>query len=170
MNISMLEQASYLAEIIGVIAVVGSIIYLAIQVKQSTQATRSDTSNVITSNSMSLYTLFATDAELFAIVQRGTHDPDSLTSLEQGRWYSFVFSLLLNWQNFYYHWQKNELDVEGWSPWESLMSDSFSLPGVKSVWVTRQQYFQKDFRQFVDGLMSKPANPNFKFLGVGKPS
>ena len=32
-----LEQASYLAEIIGLLAVVASIIYLAIQVKQSTR-------------------------------------------------------------------------------------------------------------------------------------
>ena len=37
-----LEQVSYLAEIIGVAAVIGSIIYLAIQVKQSTQAMRSE--------------------------------------------------------------------------------------------------------------------------------
>ena len=167
MDISTLEQASYLAEIIGVVAVVGSIVYLAIQVKQSTQATRSETSNVVTSNAVSQYHLFSTDGELFAIIQRGAHDPDSLTNIDQGRFFSYIFTFFLNWQNFYSHWQKNELDTEGWAPWESLMSDAFGLPGIKSVWATRQQYFQKDFRQYVDGLMSKPVNPDFKFMGIG---
>jgi len=46
------------------------------------------------------------------------------------------------------------------------MSDVFSKPGFKSIWAVRQQYFQKDFRQFVDGLMSRPANPDYKFMGV----
>ncbi len=42
-----LEQASYLAEIIGVVAVVGSIIYLAIQVKQSTQAAKITAAHIV---------------------------------------------------------------------------------------------------------------------------
>ena len=167
MDISTLEQASYLAEIIGVVAVVGSIIYLAMQVKQSAQATRSETSNVVTSNAMSQYHLFATDAELFDIMQRGSHDHDSLTNSERGRFYSMFFGALLHWQNLYYHWQKNELDAEGWAPWELLISDAMSLPGSKSAWAVRQQYFQKGYRQYIDGLMSRPANPDFKFMGVG---
>ena len=162
-----LEQVYYLTEIIGVIAVVASIIYLAIQVKQSTQATRSETSNVTTNSAMNQYLLLATDTELLDIFQRGSRDPKSLADLELGRFYSFIFSTLLNWQNFYYHKQKNEIDAERWTPWESLMSDVFSLPGFKALWAVRQQYFQKDFRHFVDRLMSKPANPDYKILGVG---
>ena len=163
-----LEQASYLAEIIGVVTVVGSIIYLAIQVKQSTQAMRSETSNVITNNAMDQYQLFATHADLFEIMQKGMSDPESLADIERGRMNAYVFGTLISWQNFYYHWQKNELDYVAWTPWEKLFTDALSLPGFQSVWELRSKYLQKDFREYCEKLMSEPVSPHYKFMGVGQ--
>lgn len=162
-----LEQVSYLAEIIGVAAVIGSIIYLAIQVKQSTQAMRSETSNVVTTNAMGQYHLFASDGELLDIVQRGSHDPDSLTAVERGRFYSMLFGTMVSWQNLYYQWKNNVMDSEAWKPWENLIIDMMSLPGSESVWEARKRYFQISYRRYIEELMTKPANPEYKFLGVG---
>ncbi len=163
-----LEQAYYMAEIIGVVAVVGSIVYLAIQVKQSTQAMRSETSNVMTTNAMSQYHLLATNAELFEIVQRGSYDLDSLSVLERGRFYSMLFGALVSWQNLYYQWKNNAIDIDAWEPWENLITDMLSLPGSQSVWAARERHFQKEYRQYVNELMSKPVNPDYKFMGVGR--
>ncbi len=42
-----LEQAYYIAEIIGVLSIVMSLVYVAVQIRQNTVAIRSDTSQSI---------------------------------------------------------------------------------------------------------------------------
>ena len=129
---------------------------------------RSETSNAITNNAMNQYQIFAIHPELFEIMQKGMNDPECLADAERGRMNSYAFGTLLSWQNFYYHWQNNELDNVAWTPWEKLFIDALSLPGFQRIRELRSKYLQEDFRKYCEKLMSETVTPNYKFMGVGQ--
>jgi len=80
-----LEQVYYLAEIIGVVAVVASIIYLAIQVKQNGRSLRIQTVHDLSSQYSDVQASLAYDQEMVDIYHRGIYNFDQLDNQEQLR-------------------------------------------------------------------------------------
>ena len=89
------EALSATAEIIGVVAVLVTLIYVARQIRQSNQEARDATAWRITESIAELAKAIATDAESADIWCRGVDEFDSLSRVERER---FV-SLLAMWGN-----------------------------------------------------------------------
>ena len=75
----MLSNLASLAEIIGAIAVVVSLFYVASQIRQNTTAIKSATAQSVHEHYASWYHLLAGDGELSQIVVNGLKDYTSLS-------------------------------------------------------------------------------------------
>ena len=80
-----LEQASYLDEIIGVIAVVISLVYLGLQVKQNTRSIRIQIVHDLSSQFREHQAAIAHDKDLADIFLRAVYSYEKLNTQEQLR-------------------------------------------------------------------------------------
>ena len=88
------EAAGTIAEVVGAIAVVISIVYLATQIRQNTNANRAGTSFSVNTALTSINDALRSDAEFADIWIRGCQDLGSLSEVERVRFTSHVLELL----------------------------------------------------------------------------
>lgn len=87
-----------MAEVIGVVAIIASLIYVAIQIRQNTQITRANIINETNTDAQRIPEIIAQDAELAAIYHKGTHG-QSLTGTDLVRFQALVEMYVLWFEN-----------------------------------------------------------------------
>jgi hypothetical protein len=94
-----LNDLANLGQIIGALAVVISLIYVALQIRQNTNAIRSATAQTVHEHFANWYHLIAADAELAQIAANGLRDYASLSEKEKVRFVATFMSFLSYSQN-----------------------------------------------------------------------
>ncbi len=145
------EAISAIAEVCGVIAVIVTLVYLAIQIKQSTVAMRGTTINAVTDRIFQEQRWAADLADTFAKF----HDPDSLTVPEKIRYLNWINSGLRNRQNEYFLYKQGSLDEQVWQASVSMIPLFLSEPIARKWWDESKSLFADDFRKFVDSLVKE---------------
>ena len=125
-----LEQSAYLAEIVGVFAIVVSLVYLSLQVRQNTRTTRLETVQTISSEFNNFNDMLASSGELADIYHRGVFDFQSLNTTEQVRFSLLLMRVFRTWYEQYFHWRKGALDAEFWAQPERSISRCLPVPGL----------------------------------------
>ena len=139
-----------IAELIGAIAVVITLIYLAIQVRQNTRAIRLDTGHAITEEFRGMFALMAEHMELADLVHRAATDPASISGAEKVRYYGLNGNFVRALENAYIQRSEGALDPRHWAGMERMLADYARLPGFLDFWADRQHWFSEDFQQYMD--------------------
>lgn len=130
-----LTQLANLGEFIGGVAVLVTLVYLAVQVRQNTASTRAAARQQMSESSSDQLWQWAS-SDVLELMQRADVDGlDALSLAEQER-FIFAFRAVLN----------GDL-------WESRVTRlrlNLSRPGVLAVWRRTAPIFGKRFRNFVD--------------------
>ena len=85
-----IQELGSLGELIAAIATVGTLVYLAAQVRQNTRALRSSTFQAI-SNDMSVSSeAISTNADLASLINRATEGLDKLSAAERSQYHFFL--------------------------------------------------------------------------------
>lgn len=159
---------------IGALAVVVSLIYVALQIRQNTAAIRSATAQSVHEHFARWYQSFATDASLVDIGVKGLKDYASLSETEKARFVSTFMAFLSYGQNAFLKWRQGLLSPSLWLGWEQVLMNLLGAPGGKSLWKERAYLFGEEFRRYVEGdLMKRTPHPDAKPLGafsIGKQS
>ena len=110
-----------LAEIIGGIAVIVSMLYLAYEVRQNTAATRSITQQQIMDSAKDINLVIGTDPELAKLIVKSNSDYDALREHEKIQ-LTFVHTNYFNmWHSAFGNWRSGFLNQEDWDLWNSGM-------------------------------------------------
>jgi len=102
-----LQDWSNLAQVIGALAVVISLVYVGFQVKRNTSAVRSATSQAVHNNYADWYMSMVGDAELNRIAIKGLKDYSSLDEIEKARFIETFMAFTAYSQNVFYQWRKS---------------------------------------------------------------
>src|SRR6202008_2926926 len=94
-----LNDLANIGQVIGAIAVVVSLIYVALQIRQNTAAVRSATAQSVHEHFAGWYNAFATDASLPEIGVKGLKDYGSLSETEKARFVACFMAFLSYGQN-----------------------------------------------------------------------
>ena len=130
MNINW-QVAAAISEVIGAVAVVISLIYLAYQVRQNTRAIRGSTLDAITDH---MQDELRWSAEIGHIWRKVFEAPDTLTfeeSWQLGEWTNAAFTAR---QNEYHQYCHGLLDKEVWLASENIIRLLVSLDWVREWW------------------------------------
>ncbi len=125
-------------EAIGLVAIVLSIIFLAFEVRQNTQAMRATAIQATTEVSRQQLLMLVTDQDVHRIEMLGHNDPDQLTSEEQRRYFYMIRSFWLGMQGLFRQWQLGVLPDEEWKVMSGVICRELSYPGVRSSWSQQQ--------------------------------
>lgn len=162
-----LNDLANLGQIIGALAVVVSLFYVASQIRQNTNAVRSATAQTVHEHFANWYHLIAADAELAQIAANGLRDYSSLSEQERVRFIATLMSFLSYSQNAFLKWREGLLRPALWLGWEQVMMNLFGAPGGKALWKERSYLFGEEFRSYIENdLMIRPPHPDAKPLGA----
>ncbi len=144
-----LEKYALIAEIIGGVAVVFSLIYVGFQVAQNTQAIKINT----VQQSLS-WILSESEHILLYEDLRETMSVDDLASLSPTDRLQYDVQILTTLRTFEYQhflYAEGQLDDGMWSGLRQRMVDFSSDQNLRIVWDERKTWFNAQFRSFMEG-------------------
>jgi|SRR6516162_1112902 hypothetical protein len=162
-----LTDLANIGQVIGAIAVVISLIYVALQIRQNTNAVRSATAQTVHEHFAKWYHLVAADDELSQIVASGLRDYGSLSEQQRVRFIAAFMAFLSYSQNAFLKWREGLLASPLWLGWELVIMNLVCAPGGKALWNDRAYMFGDEFRQYIESdLMRRKPHPDAKPMGA----
>lgn len=156
-----LDYLANLGEIVGAAAVVVSLIYLAIQVRQSTQSQRTENYVRALERLSTMQSILSQDGTLSRLYAKGVQDASALTAQER---IQFTWSLYEAFGAFEFLFHAAEIKTvpeQVWTRWSAAVAWWLSYPGVQAWWAARPVPFTESFTAFVDAtLRNNPTDPD----------
>jgi hypothetical protein len=162
------EAVGAVGEIVGAVAVVATLIYLARQMNQNSSALRSTTAQRANEMAISVYNPIAANEDgLAELLLRGLQDPKALSDLEMARFTAHWQSSFFTWQNWFYQYKTGEFDDGIFLGFSRLFTEVLRTPGLQDYWSHRRQYFSDEFRDFLEiKMLSTEAHTGYRVLGT----
>jgi hypothetical protein len=163
------EAAGAIGEIAGALAVIVTLVYLSIQVRQNTKASRLSAVQAASENSSRFSELLAADPDLSELFWRGLRDPDSLDPAE-GRRFVAALNVFMRREavSFFLH-KEGVMPDELWAARLGSFSGTLNQPGIQMYLEVGGPSLPADFREFVVQMTSKPSTLSEKgrqLLGI----
>ncbi len=139
-------------EVVGVVAVVLSLIFVGLEVNESTRATRSATAADTTAIVAEWYMSLGSDLEFISAHRRFVNDPQSVTPDEQFQVVMNLHALMLILQSSFYLEEEGTLSPQ---IHRSMTNAMTSQPGVRYYWEQRKPIFvNENFIAFIEQLLT----------------
>jgi hypothetical protein len=162
-----LSDLANIGQVIGAIAVVISLIYVALQIRQNTNAVRSATAQTVHEHFAKWYHLVAADDELARIVANGLRDYGSLSEQQRVRFIATFMAFLSYSQNAFLKWREGLLASPLWLGWELVIMNLVCAPGGQAFWKDRAYMFGDEFRRYIDDdLIKRKPHADARPMGV----
>ena len=157
-----------LGEVLGGIAVVASLVYLAAQVRQNTRAMNAATADSVVRSIREFLQPIIADQEVAWIFRTGIEGMDDLDEDQQARFLHMLFSWLKTVENAHYQYLQNTMTSDVWAGWRGLCVAYVTSPGVQAYWKMRRDAFSPAFQEFVDSIDETTVMPRVAQM-VGSP-
>ncbi len=142
------EAVSAISEIIGAIAVVVSLVYLAIQVRASSKATRASVYMGLHDSQAQYSYLLLSDPSLRDLVDSLDDPKVSVTDRPE---FSHLLTMLFNkYELFYFISRENMFSSDVDRAMTKIIANRLKTPGVKEWWENSQQSFSPEFVEWAN--------------------
>lgn len=152
-NMTNLESLANLGEIIGAIAVVVSLLYVAIQVRQNTQAQQTENFSRALDRVAAMQATLSQDPETSVIFSKGVLDPSELTAKERMQFTWAMYELFGAFEFMYLASKTKAIPTEVWQRWSSAVAWWLSFSGVQTWWTVRPIPFTESFTSYVEDVL-----------------
>ncbi len=125
------EAVTAITEVVGVTAVLATLTYLAIQIKQNTAAVATSTYESVMTGFNDINVVVASNPDLASLLDRGSQHPKSLSPEDVVR-FNFLLRCYANqwWKLFKLH-ERGSLPVSEWSIFAREAAQFMGQPGCK---------------------------------------
>jgi hypothetical protein len=156
MNQTDWEAISAISQMIGSIAVVFSVLYLAVQVHRGTRIAKVAAQDTAATSLRDVTKPFAENADLARIWRIGLENLQGLSAEEQGRFFHSTYQFLKAFETIHFHHIHGLMDEQIWQGWCGLLQHYISAPGIEDYWKLRHDLFSHRFQEFIRTL-ERPA-------------
>jgi len=163
-------QIVTLAETASAVAVVISLAYLALQVRNQVKECRMSVVNSLTQQWGEALQAFALHPDLYGIWIRGLENFEALSPEERGRFSAIVVTLTQIFESLHLHYLDGKVDPELWAGFDRRLCDVFATPGVQAWWRLRRHWHGRRFQQHVDAAIASCGDYDGRYVALyGKP-
>ncbi len=141
-----------IGELVGGVAVVASLIYVGLQVRQNTQVTR-------TNSAYQLYELFTKvsipvieNAGVAEIVERGSAEPTSLSAADWTRFTEYAYVRFGTWEAAFLSHKRGTIDLALWESWDEAMRQVLAAPGFQKFWEESRAGYVRTFQDHISSF------------------
>ena len=146
-----LEEIGVLSQLVGTLGVIASLVFVGVQIRQNTKATRAQVHESITSGYQAAAQSVTTHAEVFARGIAAT--PESFSAFSEAdkmTYFGVIFGFFKHFENMHAQYENGYVDPESWTAWSEHMLMYFHQPGVQVWWSLRKGTFRPSFRAFLE--------------------
>ena len=149
---------AHLAEIIGAVAVVVSLVYVGIQVNDSVGASGSGSVHDANVALQDWYLEVGTNQQASALFYRGLMSQQSLPAEEEFQFLMTFHGVFLAFQNSYWLTEEGTLDPELLESLTAAILGVKDTPGMRRYWRQRKSYLNASFAEYVELLLERETN------------
>ena len=151
-----------IAETLGAVGVIASLVYLATQIRQNHQATRASTVHGINSSISDGFSQLS-EPENASVYIAGIRGISALSPEERVRFFALLHVIAKTYEDIWFQWRAGTLGDEYWEGQLTSLLDIFSQPGSREYWSLRKHWYGVDFRDFLDARLAdhKPRDMHY---------
>jgi hypothetical protein len=153
------DAINAVSQLISSIAVVLSVLYLAIQLRSSTRVARVAAMDAAAAALRDVTKPFMENAELGRVWRTGLENMNALTADDQARFFHAAHQFLKALETIHYHYVYGLLDAQLWAGWRELLRHYVATPGIEYYLSLRGAVFSERFRKFIHEL--EPVSERF---------
>lgn len=153
-----LDEWASIAEIVGALAVVVSLIYVGIQVNDSAGAARSAAANDSNVALQEWYMQIGSDQQTSALLYRGLVSEQALPDDEEFQFPMMAHGFFLGVQNSYLLAQEGTIDEELRNSLKNAIGGIQNLPGMTRYWRQRKSYLHVGFVEWVERITAQGSD------------
>ena len=142
-----------LGELIGGIAIIGSLIYVGVQVNDSASATRSAVENDASGSMQSWYQEMGSNRQASEVWFNAMTSSDPLSTHDEFQFMMMMHAVIYATQNSYLLTQEGTLDADYRDAISSIVLGVKGLPCWDRYWRQRRNLLHRGFAEYVDGLL-----------------
>ena len=151
-----LEQVYFIAEIIAAVAVVLSLLYLGLQIKNSRIQSQNDSIDLITRQRGDHIKLLAGDGELSRILAKGFAAKRKLHPNERLRFSSYIYYVFVNYELAFRKWKSKEIAETLWIAIDQGMHWWLTSPGVRKWWKNLMiGGYTEEFKRYINEMIER---------------
>ncbi len=156
-----LSDLGSLGEFFGALGVIGSLVYLGLQIHQNTRALKASSNHALNDSFSAFLTLLVQTPEAERIMAEGVTDLERLSPEERSTFYSLLGILFGNFENAFFHYQQGMMDDAQWHRWRIAIGWYVGFPGVARWWTNRKVVASDEFRALVERESARmgPSDP-----------
>lgn len=145
------DMVGAIAEVLGAIGVIASLLYLASQLRSNAVASAVDAKLTTTRFMTEFNRDLINDHALYELWDRGSRDPSSLSHDEYVRFSNLNLNSFWYLSAGHYQFRVGKLDAEDFHEMDSIMEFWISRDGVKDWWKRHgRQRYNKHFVDYVE--------------------
>jgi hypothetical protein len=146
------DAINAISQLISSIAVVVSVLYLAVQLRSSTRVARVAAMDAAAAALRDVTKPFMENAELGRLWRTGLENLDALSAEDQARFFHAAHQFLKALETIHYHYVYGLLDPQLWAGWRELLHHYVATPGIRFYLERRSGVFSERFRTFISEL------------------
>ena len=129
-----LESWAYLSEIVGAVAVVASLIYVGIQIRDSNRVNQANARHNISEFVLHVSMFNAGQADRIAAIQQKISEGNELTGAEHTfQWWSHM-SMMLHAETYFHHYELGLMPDGHWKGYIRYVEGYSTTPGFAGFW------------------------------------
>lgn len=142
-----LKKIALLAEIVGGVGIIVSIIYLALEVSENTKNTQIANHLALIEQASEFRYLRMTNPELVEIALKGSSNATSLSEVDQSRFRAYTLQAFDIRETAFLMNESDVLPAGTWEVWNSSRCNTLKAPGFRALWdAGMSSYFTDHFR------------------------
>ena len=118
----------------GALAVVISVLYLALQIRQNTRHVRSSGYQAAAQTGNNFLEGLASSPEALRVFQNAQESYAGLSDEERLLAHALIMQVFLMWESLYYQYEDGVVDPDMWEGRRKLMFSFLAAPGIASWW------------------------------------
>ena len=146
---------------LGGAAVVASLVFVGLQLRQNTQAMRAAASQAHAANLQQIVSYIVTDNDAARVWRVGVSNQECLTDDERVRFVSLISGFFRFFEAARLQSRHGQLDPQHWHYVEHQMRDLVRQPGVQMYWRMRKHWHSHEFCNWVDALPAEKLDHEF---------
>ena len=141
------EPIVAISNVVGTLALSLTVVYLAVQIKRSTQATYSQTYQFATQALGEMAAIVGESKDKARMFSVGMADPGKLDQDEYLQFSYLGISLFRRYENVFFQYQSGMIDDDFWFGHRENLLWFFHRPGTQTWWRERRLSFSRSFRR-----------------------
>jgi hypothetical protein len=148
------EALGAIGEIVGAVAVIATLGYLAVQIRQNTKAVRRSSHQSAVEAFTSVNSSLIQDPEVTRIVTTGIRHPEELRGSELVRFERWVGAHQANMENLWFQYRDGIIETDRWNAYDALQRDFFATRGFSAYWEKYRHRYSSSYQKYIEGLRS----------------